>query len=50
MRGTLVHYLDVVPVFAPVEILLHDLELEVGGDAAEGFSEHQCLRAEVGCG
>ena len=51
MRGALVHCLDVdftVPVLVPVGLLLHDVELDVGGEAAEGFPEHQCLGAEVG--
>ena len=42
MRGALVHCLDVdftVPLLVPVGLLLHDVELEVVGEAAEGFPE-----------
>ena len=51
VRGALVHCLDVkftVPVLVPVGLLLHDVELAVWGDAAEGFPKHHCLGAEVG--
>ena len=40
MRGPLVHCLDAnltIPVLVPVQLLLHDVELDVGGEAAEGF-------------
>ena len=53
MRCALVDWLDVdftVPVLVPVGSLLHDVDLKVGGETAEGFPEYQCLGAEVGCG
>ena len=50
VRGALVHCLDVdlpVPVLVTVQLLLHDVELDVQGKAVEGFSEHQRLGAEA---
>ena len=44
VRGALVYCLDVdltVPILVPVGLLLHDLELDIGGEAAEGFPKHQ---------
>ena len=51
----MVHCLDVdltVPVLVTVRLLLHEvyLVLDVGGEAAEGFAEHQGLRANTCCG
>ena len=48
VHGALMHCLDVdltVPVLVPVGLLCHDLELDVGGEAMEGFPEHQRLGA-----
>ena len=53
MRGALVHCLDVdltIPILVPVGLLRHDVELDLGGGAAEGFPGHQCLGAEACCG
>ena len=53
VRGALVYSLDVhltVPVLVPVGLLLRLSELDVGGEAAEGFPEHQRLGAEDCCG
>ena len=50
VHGALVYCLHVdlpVPVLVPVGLLLHDVELDVGGEAAEGFPEHQRLGAEA---
>ena len=38
-----------VPVLVPVGLLLHDVELDVRGEPAEGFTEHQRLAAEARC-
>ena len=40
MVAVQVWYLDAnltIPVLVPVQLLLHDVELDVGGEAAEGF-------------
>ena len=53
VRGALVYFLDVDPtilVLVPVGLLLHDVELDVGGESAEGFPEHQRLGTEACCG
>ena len=42
MYGELVHCVD-------IHSAVPDVELDIGRGAAEGFSEHQCLAAEVGC-
>ena len=50
VRDVLVYCLDVglrVPVLVPVGLLLHDVELDVGGEAAEAFPEHQRLGAKA---
>ena len=52
MRGALVHCLDVeltIPVLVPVGLLLHDVALHVGGEAAEAFQLQQCFGAEARC-
>ena len=36
-----------VSVLVSVGLLFHDLELDVGGKAAKGFPEQQCLGAEA---
>ena len=36
-----------IPVLVSVGLLLHDVELDVGWEAAEGFPEHQRLGAEA---
>ena len=36
-----------ITVFVSVGLLFHDVELDVGGKAAKGFSEQQCLGAEA---
>ena len=40
-----------ISVLVSVELLFHDVELDVGGKAAKGFPEQQCLGAEAhrGC-
>ena len=53
MRGKLVYCLDVdssISVLVPVGLLFHDVELDFGGEAAEGLPQHPCLGAEGGCG
>ena len=50
VRGALVYYLDVdltISVLLPVGLLFHDAKLDIGGKAAEGFPEQQCLGAEA---
>ena len=39
-----------ISVLVPVGFLFHDVELDVGGKAAKGFPEQQCLAAEALCG
>ena len=42
VRSALVYCLDVdltITVLVPVEFLFHDVKLDVGGKAAEGFPE-----------
>ena len=49
VRIALVYCLDVdlaISVLVPVGLLFHDEMLDVGGKAAEGFPEQQCLGAE----
>ena len=36
-----------ISVLVSVGLLFHDVELDVGGKAAKGFPEQQCLGAEV---
>ena len=48
--SALVYCLDVdlaISVLVPMGLLFHDLKLNVGGKAAEGLSEQQCLGAEA---
>ena len=50
MRCALVYCLVVdltISVLMSVGLLFHDVELDVGGKAAKGFREQQCLGAEV---
>ena len=50
VRSALVYCLDVdltISVMVPVGLLFHDVKLDVGGKAAEGFPEQQCLGAEA---
>ena len=50
MRCALVYCLVVdltISVLVPVGLLFHDVELDVGGKAAKGFPEQQCLGAEA---
>ena len=50
MRSALVYRLDVIltiPVLVPLGPLFHDVKLDVGGKAAEGFPEQHCLGAKV---
>ena len=50
MRGALVYCLVVdltISVLVSVGLLFHDVELDVGGKAAKGFPEQQCLGAEA---
>ena len=50
VRSALVYYLDVdlaISVLVPVGLLFHGVKLDVGGKAAEGFPEQQCLGAEA---
>ena len=50
VRCALVYCLVVdftVSVLVPVGLLFHDVELHVGGKAAKGFPQQQCLGAEV---
>ena len=49
MRCALVYCLVVdltISVLLPVGVLFHDVELDVGGKAAKGLPEQQCLGAE----
>ena len=51
--SALVYCLDVdliISVLVPVGLLFHNVKLDVGGKAAEGFPEQQCLGAEARCG
>ena len=53
MRRALVYCLVVdltISVLVSVGVLFHDVELDVGGKAAKGFREQQCLGAEARCG
>ena len=36
-----------ISVLVPVGLSFHDVELDVGGKAAKGFPEQQCLGAEA---
>ena len=36
-----------ISVLVSVALLFHDVELDVGGKAAKGFPEQQCLGAEA---
>ena len=50
MRCALVYCLVVdftISVLVSVGLLFHDVELDVGGKAAKGFPEQQCLGAEA---
>ena len=50
MRSALVYCLDVdltISLLVPVGLLFHEVKLDVGGKAAEGFQEQQCLGAEA---
>ena len=50
MCGELVCCLDVhlsIPVLVSVGLLLHDLQVDVRGEAVEGFPEHQRLGAKA---
>ena len=50
VRCALVYCLVVdvtISVLVPVGLLFHDVELDVGGKAAKGFPEQQCLGAEA---
>ena len=50
MRGALVYCLVVdltISVLVSVGLLFHDVEFDVGGKAAKGFPEQQCLGAEA---
>ena len=50
VRCALVYCLVVGPtisVLVPVELLFHDMELDVEGRAAKGFPEQQCLGADA---
>ena len=50
MRCALVYCLVVdrtIPVLVSVGLLFHDVELDIGGGAAKGFPEQQCLGAEA---
>ena len=52
VHGAMVYCLDVdliVLVLVPVGLLLHDVELDVGGRHAQGFPERQRFAAEA-CG
>ena len=53
MRCALVYGLVVnlpISVLVSVGLLFHDVELDVGGEAAKGFPEQQCLGAKARCG
>ena len=53
MRCALVYCLVVdltISVLVSVGLLFLDVELDVGGKAAKGFREQQCLGAEARCG
>ena len=50
VRCALVYCLVVdltISVLVPVGLLLHHVELDVGGKAAKGFPEQQCLGAKA---
>ena len=50
MGSALLYCLDVdltISAFVPVGVLFQDVKLDVGGKAAEGFPEQQCLGAEA---
>ena len=50
MRSALVYCLDVdlaICVLVPVGLLFHDVKWGIGGKAARGFPEQQCLAAEA---
>ena len=50
VRSALVYSLDVdltIAPLVPVGLLFHDVKLDVGERAAEGFPEQQCLGAEA---
>ena len=50
VRCALVYCLVVdltISVWVPVGLLFHDAEFDVGGKAAKGFPEQQCLGAEA---
>ena len=50
VRSAPVYCLDVylaISVLVPVGFLFHDVKLDVGGKAAEGFPERQCFGAEA---
>ena len=50
VRCALVYCLVVdltISILVPVGFLFHDVELDVGGKAAKGFPEKQCLGAEA---
>ena len=50
VRCALVYRLVVdltISVLVPVGLLFHDMELDVGGQAAKSFPEQQCLGAEA---
>ena len=50
VRSTLVNCLDVdltISVLVPVGLFLQDVKLDVGGKAAQGFPELQCLGAKA---
>ena len=47
MHGALMHCLDVnltIPVLVPLGLLLQDVELDIGGEAAGGFSRASALQ------
>ena len=51
--SALMYCLDVdltISVLLPVGLLFHNVKLDVGGKAAEGLPEQQCLGAEAGRG
>ena len=53
VRSALVYCLDVdlaISVLVPVGLLFHDVKLDVGEKAAEGFPEQQCLGVKACCG
>ena len=53
VRFALVYRLVVdltVSVLVSLGLLFHDVELDVGGEAAKGFAEQQCLGTEARSG